>query len=221
MKVVAVIAAYNEEKTIGQVVRDVRKKVDEVVVVDDGSGDGTAIRAGEEGALVCSHLINRGQGAALETGRNIALRRGADIIVTFDADGQFLAEEIRNIVEPIEKGEAEVVLGTRFLKSEVPIFKKFFLRGALFLTRLTTGLNLSDTHNGFRAFSREAAEKINIEQNRMAHASEILEKIAEHRLRYREVPVTLKYLSHHLRKGQKLPDYLKILFDLVIGRAIK
>jgi glycosyltransferase involved in cell wall biosynthesis len=221
MKIVAVIPAYNEEKNIGRVVGEVKKYVDEVVVVDDGSSDKTLFRAREAGALVYSHFLNRGQGAALETGKKIALFRLADVIVTYDADGQFVAKEITEMVRPILAGEADVVLGARFLKSEIPLSKKIFLRGAVLLTRLTSGLNLSDTHNGFRAFSRAAAEKIEIQHNRMAHASEILDKISKQKLRYKEMPVTLKYLPEHLKKGQKLPDYLKILFDLVIGRVIK
>lgn len=221
MKVVAVIPAYNEEKTIGQVVADVKKHVDEAVVVDDGSSDCTALSAERAGALVFSHFLNRGQGAALETGKRAALDLGADVVVTYDADGQFVAEEIKNVVSPIFEKRADVVLGSRFLKSEIPFSKKLFLGGAVFLTRLTSGLPLSDTHNGFRAFSREAAEKIEIKQNRMAHASEILDKISEHRLRYVEVPVTVKYFSAKVRRGQRLPDYLKILFDLALGRIIK
>lgn len=221
MKLVAIIPAYNEEKTIGRVVGDVRKHTEEVVVVDDGSADQTAFFAREAGAFVCSHLVNRGQGAALETGKRFALERGADIIVTYDADGQFLAEEINNVVQPIREGRADVVLGTRFLKSKIPGSKKFFLKGALFLTKLTSGLELSDTHNGFRALSRAAAEKLTIEQNRMAHASEILDKIAKCGLRYEEVPVTLRYFPASVRRSQGLPEYFKILFDLIVGRAIK
>lgn len=221
MNVVAVIPAYNEGKTIGTVVSEVRRHVSEVVVVDDGSADGTGLAAKEAGATVVSHFLNRGQGAALETGKLVALGRGADIIVTYDADGQFIAEEILNVVQPIKESRADVVLGSRFLKSDVPFSKKVFLDGAVLFTKLTSGLSLSDTHNGFRAFSREAAEKIEIKQNRMAHASEILDKIAEHRLRYVEVPVTVKYFSEKTRRRQKLPDYIKILFDLFLGRAIK
>lgn len=221
MKTIVIIPAYNEEKTIGQVVREVKKHADEVVVVDDGSADDTAGRAREAGALVYSHFLNRGQGAALETGKRVALERQADVIVTYDADGQFIAEDIKNMIQPIAGGRADVVLGTRFAKSEVPAAKKIFLKGALAFTRLTSGLRLTDTHNGFRAFSRGAAEKIGIEQNRMAHASEILDKIAKNKLRYEEVPVTVKYFSPKIRRSQGLSDYLKILFDLFLGRAIK
>lgn len=221
MKTIAVIPAYNEERTIADVVMEVQKYVTEVVVVDDGSADHTMEHAKRAGAIVYSHFLNRGQGAALETGKRIALLRQADIIVTYDADGQFIAEEIMNVVRPVAEGRADVVLGARFSKSNIPLAKKFFLKGATIFTRFTSGLNLSDTHNGFRALSREAATKIIIEQNRMAHASEILEKIGRHSLRYEEVPVTVKYFSPQVRRGQRLPDYLKILFDLFLGKKIK
>jgi glycosyltransferase involved in cell wall biosynthesis len=221
MKVVAVIPAFNEEKTIFEVVSNVKKYVDEVIVVDDGSNDNTLFCAKNGGAITCSHFINRGQGAALETGKQLALSRNADIIVHYDADGQFLPEEIRVMVEPIINGEADVVLGTRFLKSNIPLGKKFFLQGAILLSKFTSGLNLTDTHNGFRALSSFAAEKIIIEHNKMAHASEILDKIGRLKLRFREIPVTLKYFSGSTRKGQRLPDYFRILFDLFLGRLMR
>ena len=221
MKVVAVIPAYNEERTIFDVVRDVRKHVDEVIVVDDGSSDDTLYCAKKGGAIVCSHFINRGQGAALETGKVAAIKRGAKIIVHYDADGQFLPEEIKSMVSPIAEGKAEVTLGTRFVKSNIPFSKRFFLKGAILLTQATSGLKLTDTHNGFRALTSEAASKINIRHNRMAHASEILDKVGRAKLRYLEVPVTVKYFSTSVRRRQSLPDYLKILFDLFLGKMIR
>jgi len=220
MKITVVIPAFNEEKTIFDVVSDVKKYVDEVIVVDDGSSDNTLTRAEKGGAVVCSHFINRGQGAALETGKQIALLRNADIIVHYDADGQFLPEEIKLMIEPIVAGRTEVVLGNRFLKSAVPPLKKFLLGGGILLTRLTSGLKLGDTHNGFRALSSSAAQKIIIEHNRMAHASEILDKIGKNKLSYAEVPVTLKYFPVAVRRGQNFFDYLKILFDLFLGRMV-
>ncbi|OGF21172.1 hypothetical protein A2316_03500 [Candidatus Falkowbacteria bacterium RIFOXYB2_FULL_38_15] len=221
MKVVAVIPAFNEEKTIFDVISDVKKYVDEVIVVDDGSSDDTLACAEKGGAIVCSHFINRGQGAALETGKQVALLRNADIIIHYDADGQFLPEEIKSMIEPIVAGRVEVVLGNRFLKSAIPPFKKFLLGGGILLTRLTSGLKLGDTHNGFRALSSSAAQKIIIEHNRMAHASEILDKIGKFNLRCVEVPVTLKYFPSAVRRGQRFPDYLKILFDLFLGRMLR
>jgi glycosyltransferase involved in cell wall biosynthesis len=222
MKVVAIIPAYNEEKTIREVVTKVKNYVDEVIVIDDGSTDRTYQEAQESGAMVLSHLINRGQGAAIQTGIFYALKNNADVLVTFDADGQFVPEEIPIVIKPILEKKVDVVLGSRFLKlNQIPTLKKVFLRGAIIFTRFTSGLSLSDTHNGFRAFSRDAAEKILISQDRMAHASEILNKIAALKLSYLEVPVTLKYLPYHRQKTQGFFDYCKILFDLFLGRMIK
>ena len=260
--VVAIVPAFNEEKTIGEVMGSLRPFVDKIIVVDDGSRDATAIRAREAGAEVLTHLINRGQGAALETGRlaalrDFALRPGslqpgswpaaiqpgsgqADIIVTFDADGQFDAEEIPGLILPIKAGECDVVLGSRFLRqlsaplegearrglapadknSNIPPLRRLLLKCATIFTRLTTGLQISDTHNGFRAFSRAAAERISITQDKMAHASEILSEISRLKLKYLEIPVTVRYTEYSLRKGQKLSDTIKILKDLFWGRLL-
>lgn len=218
---IAVVPAYNEEKTIGEVVVSLRPFVDKIIVVNDGSRDATAERARAAGAEVLTHLLNRGQGAALETGRRAALKAGAAIIVTFDADGQLSPAEIPAVTAPIKAGECDVVLGSRFLgSSNTPWFRKILLRGAVVFTELTTGLKLTDTHNGFRAFSRFAAERIVISQDKMAHASEILERIARLGLKYKEVPVTIKYTEYSLGKGQKLSDTIKILKDLFWGKIV-
>lgn len=220
--VAVVIPAYNEEKTIREVVEAVKSYVDEIIVVDDGSSDKTAKVALLQGAKVLRHFLNRGQGAALQTGIEAALGDGADIIVTFDADGQFNAAEISEIVEPIKNHAAEVVLGSRFLSktSNISNFKKLLLKLAVIFTRLATGLNITDTHNGFRVFSREAALKIKIRQDRMAHSSEILEQIASQKISYKEIPVTVRYTEYSLKKGQKLFDYFKILKDLFLGKML-
>jgi len=220
MKVYAVIAAYNEAEMISLVVNEVKGLVDEVVVVDDGSRDQTGELAAQAGATVLRHLINRGQGAALQTGIVWALDQGAEIIVTFDADGQFAAEEISGVVAPLIAGRADVVLGSRFLNQsrEMPAGKFLLLRLATVITNLYTGLKLSDIHNGFRALSRVAAEKIKIRQDGMAHASEILEQIRKHKLNYLEVPVTVKYTEYSKRKGQKISNSLRIVWDLIISR---
>jgi len=221
MKTIIVIPAYNEEKTIGGVIREVRPYADEIVAVDDGSADATSAIAAAEGALVCRHLVNRGQGASLQTGIERALGRGADIIVTFDADGQHCPEEIPALISPVLNEKADVALGTRFMKSKIPFSRRFFLKGAVIFTRLTSGLKVSDTHNGLRAFSRRAAEKMEIRQDGYAHASEILNEISRLKLSYAEVPITLKYTAYSLDKGQKFGSYPKILADLFLGRFMK
>lgn len=215
-----VIPAYNEEKTVAPVVRGifVANPGAQVVVVDDGSSDKTARLAQESGAVVLQHAINRGQGAALQTGNDYALRLGARIIVHFDADGQFEPQEIASLVAPIENGEVEVVLGSRFLKNNrMPWSKKYLL---LPLARLVnfifTGLWLTDAHNGFRAMSRRAAEAIKISQDRMAHNSEITRQIKQNHLSFAESPVTVRY---H-RYGQGIGGGFKIIKDLLFGKFI-
>ena len=217
MNIFVVIPAYNEATVVGRTVSDVRKYCSSVVVVDDGSDDETGKTAEASGAKVLRHIINRGQGAALRTGIDYALSLGADIIVTFDADGQFVAAEIEKICGPLMAGDADIVLGSRFLtKNRIPFLKKIILRPAILFTRAITGLELSDTHNGFRALNRAAAEKIEIRQDRMAHSSEIIHEIARLNLRYKEIPIAVNYTEYSRKKGQKLTGALKILFDLIM-----
>ena len=220
MKIIVVVPAYNEAEKIGEVVKDIKKVIENIIVVDDGSTDQTGEIAKAAGVIVLTHLINRGQGAALQTGINFALAQGAEIIVTFDADGQLLAPEIDQVVKPLLLGEVDVVLGSRFLNkiNKIPRDKKIILRLAVLVTRLYTGLKLTDTHNGFRAMSRQAAEKIKIQQDGMAHASEILEQIKKCSLRFKEVPVTMRYTEYSIKKGQKLSNSFRIILDLIIGR---
>jgi len=222
MKTIAVIPAFNEARLIGQVVNQVKEKVSQVIVVDDGSTDQTAYLARQAGAKTIKHFMNRGQGAALQTGINFALNSGADIVVTFDADGQHVAAEIDQLVKPLLLGETDLVLGSRFLKNnKIPLARKILLKLATFFTRVYTGLKVTDTHNGFRAFSRRAAEKIKITQDGMAHASEIIEQIRKHNLRFKEVGVTIHYTYYSLDKGQKMTSAFKIVWDLILGRLSK
>ncbi|NUM25136.1 MAG: glycosyltransferase family 2 protein [Candidatus Buchananbacteria bacterium] len=223
MKVIAVIPAFNEARVIGRVINEVKSRVDEVVVVDDGSTDETFAVSESTGAVVLQHVINRGQGAALQTGIIFALKRQADIIVTFDADGQHQASEITRMTEPLLLGKVDVVLGSRFLdfSSNMPPSRRLVLQLATLFTKVYTGLKVTDTHNGFRAFSRLAAEKIEIKQDGMAHASEIIEQIKKRQLRFVEVAVKIVYSDYSLQKGQKLSNSFKILWDLIIGRLTK
>jgi len=223
MKISVVIPAFNEAKTIGRVVEEVKGKVSQVIVVDDGSTDQTAELAKRSGATVINHFLNRGQGAALQTGINFALSQGADIIVTFDADGQLEPGEINQVVEPLLLGNVDVVLGSRFLGKEnkIPWSKRMILKLAIWVTRLYTGLKLTDTHNGFRAFSRQAAEKIEIRQDGMAHASEIVEQIRKNKFNFKEVSMTMRYTEYSMQKGQKLSNSFRIIWDLIISRISK
>ncbi|HBH46390.1 MAG: hypothetical protein A2445_04820 [Candidatus Jacksonbacteria bacterium RIFOXYC2_FULL_44_29] len=265
MKIYTIIPAYNESSTIESVIRDVHEYCHEIVVVDDGSTDNTTKLAAQAGAVVLHHIVNRGQGAALQTGISYALRQGAEAIVTFDADGQHRAEDINVLIKPIQEKRLDVVLGSRFLIFNFPskkagrqfsIFKQIggvipakagiqtinidspeghrgndrqampwsrylILKLALLHQRFFAGLKVTDTNCGLRAFSRRAAQKINITSDRMAHASQILEEIGRLGLTYQEVPVNIKYTTYSRAKGQKnLKGAVQILYEIFIGRMM-
>jgi len=215
-----VIAAYNEARVIERVIADVRHCGFSAVLVDDGSSDATAEVAERVGAVVVRHPVNLGQGAALQTGIEFALHKGADVIVTFDADGQHRATDIAGLVDALARHSVDYALGSRFLggATDLPPVRRRLLKAATWFTRITSGLSLTDTHNGLRAMTRRGASAIRLRQNRMAHASEFLYQIAASELKYVEVPVTIEYSAYSLAKGQKLGDALSILVDLLARR---
>lgn len=218
--VVIVIPAFNESGAIGAVVAALQTRWPNVVVVDDGSSDDTGGPARDAGAIVLRHIINRGQGAALQTGIEFALRRGARIIVTFDADGQHDVDDVAALVDPITRGDCDITLGSRFLgrSIDMPASRRALLRLAIWFTRLTSRLSVTDAHNGLRAFSRRAAETIRLTEDRMAHASEIMDQIASSGLPYREVPVRVRYTEYSLAKGQRAGGAFRIILHYIVGR---
>jgi polyprenyl-phospho-N-acetylgalactosaminyl synthase len=221
--ILVVVAAFNEACVIGRVIADLRETYPNVVVVDDGSSDTTAACAVAAGAVVLRHPVNLGQGAALQTGIIYALARRAAFVTTFDADGQHSSADIARMVRALTEHNAEVALGSRFLGNAVgmSLSRRITLRSAVLFTRLTTGLRVTDAHNGLRLFTRAAALKIRITQNRMAHASEISDQIVHHQLKYIEVPVTITYTDHSRVKGQTLLGAADIIGELVLGKLAR
>lgn len=217
-----VIAAYNEAPRLAATLRDLCPQWPDVVVVDDGSSDGTLAAALAFPVWALRHPVNCGQGAALRTGIRFALEKGAEVVVTFDADGQHDAGEIARLVAPVQEGRAEVALGSRFLgRAEgIPWTRRLLLRAAVIFTRLFSGVRVTDTHNGLRALSRRAAELIRLDSDRMAHASELIDQLRVHRLSYCEVPVTVRYTQVTLAKGQGSLNSLKIAGQLLLGRLL-
>ena len=215
-----VVPAHNEARVIAGVVAELKRQAHRIVVIDDGSSDSTAEVAAECGAIVLRHPINLGQGAALQTGIEFALARGAELIVTFDADGQHRTADIGRLLDALNIHRADFALGSRFLGAAVnmPAPRRMLLRAATLFTRLTTGLALTDAHNGLRAMTRRGALSIRLRQNRMAHASEIIGQIAASGLKFVEVPVTIEYSRYSLAKGQKSGDLIIILLDLFARR---
>ncbi|HUR81446.1 MAG TPA: glycosyltransferase family 2 protein [Thermoanaerobaculia bacterium] len=218
-----VIPAYNEAEAVGGVVAELVGRGHRVIVVDDGSRDATTSAAKRNGAIVLRHAVNRGQGAALQTGIAYALKRGAEFIVTFDSDGQHAAEDVDALVAPLLAHRADVTLGSRFRGSTegMTALRRMMLKAAVLFTRYASGARVTDTHNGLRAFTRAAAAKLDIRLDRMAHASEILDQIVQHGLRYEEVPVHVRYTAYSRRKGQSSIAALRILADYVLGRWMR
>ncbi len=218
-----IVPAYNEAKNIGRVISglfETQITQMRVVVVDDGSTDNTAEIATQAGAMVLRHEVNRGQGAALQTGNEYALAHGASAVVHFDADGQFNPADIAKALAVMKDKNAEVVLGSRFLdnRSQIPWTKKYIvLPIARLVNHFLTGLNLTDAHNGFRILSRQALEKINISQDRMAHNSEIISLIRQKNLSYLEYPVEVTYNEY----GQGVEGGLKIILEILQGRLMR
>ncbi|MEM4254081.1 MAG: glycosyltransferase family 2 protein [Candidatus Woesearchaeota archaeon] len=219
-----VIAAYNEENSISDVVKELHSAgYKNVVVIDDGSKDKTFDAALSAGATVLQHIVNRGQGAALKTGIDYALEQGADVIVTFDADGQHRVEDIPAVIKPVVSGEVDVTFGSRFLKKDsgIPFVRKILLKIGVLVLWLFYGVKMTDAHNGFRAISRNAAEKIKITSDRMAHASEIVEEVRRNNLKYKEVPVVIRYTEETLRKGHgSFAEGCRILYNMIMKKFL-
>lgn len=215
-----VIAAYNEAAAVGDVVQEVRSLFPNVIVVDDCSHDDTAAVAAGAGAMVLRHCINLGQGAALQTGIVRAVVCGAEVVVTFDADGQHRPVDAQTAARAVREGKGDLVCGSRFLGLKaiaMPASRRLGLRVVTGVTRLLTGLPVTDAHNGLRALSRNAALSIKITQNRMAHASEIIAQARRRGLRYAEVPVEVRYTHYSRGKGQRLLGGFRIIYDLILG----
>ncbi len=217
-----VIAAYNEATCIEQVAREVRRQFPHVVVVDDGSSDATFEAARRGATYVLRHPLNRGQGAALQTGIEFALLRGAKFVVTFDADGQHRVEDIQAMVAPIAQGLCEITLGSRFLggTKDMPAERRRMLRMAVLFTRIVNRMDVTDAHNGLRGFSRTAASMIDITLDRMAHASELLDQIRNSGLSYTEIPVQIRYTEYSLAKGQSSRNAIQIVVQYVLGKVM-
>ena len=215
-----VIPLYNEGPVITEVIRGALKSFPNIVCVDDGSTDSSADLAERAGARVVRHAFNLGQGAALQTGIEFAARQpGMEYLVTFDADGQHQVEDAMAMVDQARNEDLAIIFGSRFLGDASPVgwSKRAVLKTAAAVTRWKTGLSLTDAHNGLRLLRKDAAELVELRQNRMAHASEIVAQLAETELPWAERAVTIDYTEYSKAKGQSLLNSINILVDLVMG----
>ncbi|MEX1246977.1 MAG: glycosyltransferase family 2 protein [Anaerolineales bacterium] len=221
----AVVPAYNEGRVIRVTLRPLVELGYAVVVADDGSRDSTWRQLAGIGVHRLRHPFNLGQGAALQSAVAYALQQGAHYIVHFDADGQHSIEDIPGLLAPVMTGRADVALGSRFLRKEdwqaVPFSRRVLLKGAVVVNWLLTGLWLSDAHNGARAMTRKAAQKIVLRENGFAHATEILQQIRAHKLRFVERPTRIRYTQYSLLKGQRFWHAFDVFVDLMIRRIFR
>jgi glycosyltransferase involved in cell wall biosynthesis len=197
-RVIAAIPAYNEAKSICRVVREARRYVDEVIVIDDGSSDHTAAIAAGSGASVIQHTHNAGKAAAIMTAFRAAAMRNADVLVLLDGDGQHDPSEISQVIAPIQDGRADVVIGSRFLdvKSPVPRYRTLGQRVLNIATHHGSGVHCSDSQCGFRALNRRAFTAIQLSETIMyglVAESEMQFEICAKKLRLVEVPVYVSY----------------------------
>ena len=220
-----IIPCYNEQQRIATTVKELlHGGYRHIIVVDDGSVHDIYSEIKTMPVVYIRHAFNLGQGAALQTGLAYARSQHAAIAISFDADGQHRVSDVPALCAPLLRGEADIVLGSRFIgkgQPGIPFFRKLTLQQARFINFLFCGLLLTDAHNGLRALGKKALEKITITENRMAHASEILFEIKDHRLRFVEVPVSIAYTAYSKQKGQKGHDSIKTLFDLVLNKLFK
>ncbi len=219
--VCVVVRMYNEAAVVGPVVAELTERFEHVVCVDDGSQDASGDIARAAGALVVTHPINLGGGAALKTGLRHALAATtATHFITFDADGQHQACDALSMLEHARTDQLDVVLGSRFLgvKSEMPRSRRALLRTAAVFTRATTGVALTDSHNGLRVLSRSFASGLRLTIPGMGYASELIAALAGEGIRYAEHPVTVLYTDYSLGKGQRNLNSVNIVVDLALTR---
>lgn len=219
-----IIPAYNETEIIAGIVQPLLALGYEVVVVNDGS------QTDIEGFLqhlpvhYLRHEINLGQGAALQTGMTYTKRFRPDYVAHYDADGQHNAADIASFIRVLETQNVDMVLGSRFLQADtqemVPFKRRLLLKTARLVNWFFTGLLLTDAHNGFRVMRGSVLNKIELTENRMAHATEMLRLIKEKGLSYTEAPTHIQYTDYSQQKGQKALNSINILIDLVLHRFV-
>jgi glycosyltransferase involved in cell wall biosynthesis len=197
LEIVVGIPAFNEEKNIASIILKLKKITNKIIVCNDGSSDLTSKISEELGAIVINHSKNLGYGAAIRSIFLKAKEMNSDILVTFDADGQHQIEDIQNVVEPIMKKEADIVIGSRFLeenvKDVIPDYRKFGIKAITKLTNISINKNLTDSQSGFRAYNNEVINKIHPTDKGMGISTEILIKASQKKFRIVEVPIKISY----------------------------
>lgn len=219
-----IVPVYNEASVIEKVISGLKVHFTNIICVDDGSSDGSAEAIKQTSATLLQHNKNKGQGAALRTGIKHALKNSkAKYFITFDADGQHDPRDASAMLKALKKQKIDIALGSRFLGhvENLSLAKRMLLKLAVVFTNKTTGVDLTDAHNGLRVFNRNFASKVQLRCNGMAHASEIIYRIKEGNFLYDELPVTIRYTKYSKAKGQSVMNAFNILKELMAYRLVR
>ena len=214
-----VVRCYNEASVVGTVITELNEFFQNVVGVDDGSSDGSDAVMRSCGARVVRHSINLGAGAALQTGIEFALKDAQmRYLVCFDADRQHRVADARAMVDHVRLTELDVLIGSRFLggKQEIPLSRRWILLAGRFFERVTSGVSLTDAHNGLRVLSRRFLSDVELTAADMSYASELLVAIRRSGMRFAEFPVEIRYDEYSLAKGQKSINSVNIAMDTLL-----
>lgn len=212
-----VIPAYNESRHISEVIKGVKKFCKNIIVVDDGSKDKTSEIAEKSKVSALMHVVNLGKGAALKTGCDYALKKGAEKIVVIDSDGQHDPREIPNFLKALK--ESDIVFGQRRFSKKMPVILRFgnwFIDGVV---KLLFGVELKDTQCGFRAFTRKGYRNVRWESSGYSMESEMIARAGKKRLKYKTVPIHTIYSDKY--KGTTVFDGVKIVINMVKWRLFK
>lgn len=221
-KILIVVPAFNESATIVDVIKDLKKNgYKDILVVNDGSLDKTYEFASRCKVMIADHVINRGLGAALGTGFAFAKKHNFSILVTFDADGQHKAKDIKKLVNPLIRGTFDVVIGSRFCNwSTMPFERRLLNVLSNFLTFFVSGIWTTDSLSGLRAFNRKAIENIRIKTDRMEVSNEFFQEIGSNWLKMQEIQINAIYTKHSLKNSkQEKFAFVKIPYKIFLRFA--
>ena len=196
MKTIIGIPAYNEEKNIAKIIINSKEFADQIIVCDDGSTDSTVAIAESLGAIVIKHPKNLGYGSAIHSIFLKAKEINADILVTVDADGQHRTQDITKVIEPIKKGDADLIIGSRFLgvsEEKIPEYRKIGIKIITKVTNSSLKNKITDSQSGFRAYSKKVISELNVSDMGMGISTEILIKSSSLGFRIAEVPIKILY----------------------------
>lgn len=225
--VAIIIPVYNEEEVVRDVISELRneRENDIIIAVNDGSIDNSnSVLTQIEKIYVLNHELNLGQGAAIQTGISFARNLGVKYVVTFDSDGQHDPKDIDSFLSELILNKRDIVIGSRFLlgsRTNISLFKKYFLKLSTLFTFITSGIKLSDSHNGFRVINIGGNPKFELTHNGMSHASEVVDLIGDLNLNYSELPCNIQYTEYSIAKGQSVWNSINIILELLIQRLIK